>query len=76
MVTSLTKMKLNEIGTVYSIENGLGMAERIQNMGVRIGKKIKKIAGYHNRGPQTVLVGHFKIAIGFGMSEKIIVEVE
>ena len=76
MVTSLTKMKLNEIGTVYSIGNGLGMAERIQNMGVRIDKKIKKIAGHHNRGPQTVLVGHFKIAIGFGMSEKIIVEVE
>ncbi|MFH1380807.1 MAG: FeoA family protein [Candidatus Omnitrophota bacterium] len=76
MVVTLSKMKVNEKGIVNDIGDGCDARCRIQSMGIMIGKEIKKIAGHPNRGPQTSLVGRSKIAVGFGMSEKIFVEVE
>jgi len=76
MLTSLVNMKLGETGIVRDIHGGSGAAERIQNMGIRIGKKIKKEGPDFGRGPQTIMVGHFRVAIGFGMASKIMVEIE
>ena len=74
MLIKLTDMKRGEMGIVSNIDGGIGVVQRIQNMGLRLGKKIKKIEGHHQKGPQTVLIDNFKIAIGFGMAEKIIIE--
>ena len=75
MVTSLVKMKTGETGTVVEIHGGLAAAQRIQSMGIRPGKKIKKIGGHFWYGPQTVKVDSFQVAIGHGMASKILVEV-
>lgn len=76
MLIKLTDMKRGNAGIVSDIGGGRDVSRRIQNMGMRLGKKIKKIEGHHKKGPQTVLITHFKIAIGFGMAEKIIIEIE
>jgi len=45
-------------------------------LGIRPGKKITKISSMLMRGPVTVQAGHTQIAIGFGMANKIFVELE
>lgn len=76
MVISLIEMKRGEAGIVTEIQGGMGATQRIRSMGIRIGKKIKKGEAHFWRGPQTVLVDNFRIAVGFGMASKIMVEVE
>ena len=76
MIISLVEMRPGERGVVQGVEGGFGAAKRIQSMGIRMGKGIKKETGHSRRGPQTVLVDKFKVAIGFGMAEKILVEVK
>ncbi len=76
MVVSLAEMKIGEEGIVSGIQGGLGAAERIKNIGIRMGKRIKKTGGRPGQGPQTVLIDKFNVAIGFGMAAKVMVEVE
>lgn len=76
MIERLTDMKTGQSGIVTSIEGGLGVTERVQSMGIRSGKKIKKTGSHFGRGPQTIIVDNFKVAIGFGMAAKIFVEVK
>ena len=76
MTVDLTQMKPGESGVVIEVQGGLQMTKRIQSMGVRPGKKITKVSSHFWRGPQTVQVDKTQIAIGFGMSRKIMIEVE
>ena len=76
MSIKLTDMKRGEVGVVCSINGGSEATQRIQNIGLRLGKKVKKIEGRSQKGPQTILIDSFKIAIGFGMADKIYVELE
>jgi len=76
VIVSLAEMKVGEIGMIIDMDTGHGFASRIQNMGIRRGSGIKKISGHMHRGPQTVLAGRSQIALGFGMAQRIFVEVE
>jgi len=76
MIISLVDMKTSQVGTVVDIEGGFGATGRIQSMGIRIGKKIKKEGPTYGRGPQTVMIGNLRIAVGFGMASRIMVEVD
>ena len=69
-------MQPGERGVVHAFQGGFEAAKRIQQMGVRIGKTIKKETGNPKKGPQSILVDNFKIAIGFGMAEKVIIEIK
>ena len=74
MVVKLTEMKRGQVGVVSHIEGGYEFARKIQNMGIRTGKKMKKIEEHFRKGPQTIRIDNFKIAIGYGMAEKIFIE--
>ena len=76
MAVSLVEMKPGETGVVVDIYGGIGATERIQSMGIRVGKRIKKEGAHFWRGPQTIRVDNFKVAIGHGMASKIMVEVD
>lgn len=76
MLVSLVDMKLGETGVIRKIEGGFNAAKRIQAIGIRVGKDMKKERGHLRKGPQTVVVDNFKVAIGFGMAAKIFVEVK
>jgi len=73
---SLTKLKTKQSAVVKTIEGGQGLLRRLEALGIRKGKKITKISSHFWRGPVTVLAGKTKIAIGYGMAQKIKVRVE
>jgi len=75
MIVDLTKMKTGSYGTVVNLEGGRGASTRLQNLGVRPGKKVRKISGHFWRGPVTVQIGGTNVALGFGMASKVMVEV-
>ena len=76
MVVDLTKMQTGESGTVVSLEGGTDFIQRLQNLGIRPGKKITKVSAHFWRGPITVRVGRTNAALGFGMASRVMIEVE
>ena len=76
MVIDLTEMKTGQSGKVVSLEGGSGATLRLQNLGIRPGKKLTKISGHFWRGPVTVQVDRANVALGFGMAGKVKVELE
>lgn len=76
MTIDLTQMQPGETGIVKEIQGGLGLARKLQSMGVRSEKKITKVSSHFWHGPQTVKIGNIQIAVGFGMARRILVEVK
>jgi len=76
MIKNLTEMKIGDSGIVKELQGGMGFTERIRGMGIYPGKKIKKTGAHFWRGPVTVVVDSFQVAIGYGMASRVIVELE
>jgi len=75
-IIPLTQMASGESGIVAEIHGGQGVERRLAALGLRTGEKITKISAQFLRGPVTAQTGRTQIAIGFGMANKIMVEVE
>lgn len=73
-IVSLAKLETGQSGTIMEIKSGPGLIRRLEEMGIRSGKKATKISGMPLRGPVVVQVGGTRIAIGHGMAMKVIVE--
>ena len=71
----LTKMKKNELGRVVSLEGGSAFIQKLENMGIREGVRIRKLSQQLMKGPVIVKVGRTQVGIGYGMAKKIFVEV-
>ena len=76
MIVNLAKMKAGHSGTVVSLEGGSNFNLRLQNLGIRPGRKITKVSSHLWRGPITVQAGGANVALGFGMAERIMIEVD
>lgn len=76
MKVSLNDMKPGQSGTLVAIRGGHGMKKRLDAMGLRNSKQIKKVSSMLMRGPVVVTVDDFQVAIGYGMASKIVVEIE
>jgi len=63
-------------GRVMQVAGGIGMVNRLNALGIRPGKKITKVNSMLMRGPVTVQLGGTRLAIGFGMANRILVEIE
>ena len=72
---SLVEMESGESGVVVSMGGGKAMRSRLEALGVRVGVELRKVSAQLLRGPVTVRVGGTQLAIGFGMAERIDVEV-
>ncbi|MFC1862056.1 ferrous iron transport protein A [Chloroflexota bacterium] len=72
--TTLNRMESGQSGKVVQIQGGYGLINRLGALGIRHGKRISKVSSMFMRGPVTIQVGNAQVAIGFGMAEKIIVE--
>jgi len=75
-IVTLRQMHSGQSGRVVEVQGGHGLVNRLSAMGIRPGKKISKISSMFMRGPVTVRIGYTKLAVGFGMANKIIVEIE
>jgi ferrous iron transport protein A len=71
----LTHAKTNVNLIFSSVEGGRGVMQRLTDMGLIPGERVKVL---HNsgHGPVTVLIKGAKVALGHGLAAKIIVEEE
>jgi len=73
---NLTKMRAGTRGIVVKVDGGRGLVKRLDALGIRSGTKITKVSSQLMRGPVTIALGNTRVAIGFGMARKIIIELE
>jgi ferrous iron transport protein A len=73
---TLGKMEAGQTGTVIQILGGRGLNRRLEALGIRPGKEVTKISSMLFRGPVTFRTNHTQVAIGFGMANKILVEID
>jgi len=73
---SLADMKSGQKGRIVQIDGGGGMTRRLDALGLRVGKQIKKVSKQLMRGPVIISHGNTRAAVGFGMTQRIWVEIE
>ena len=73
---NLRQMYPGQSGRVMQVDGGTGLVNRLNALGIRPGKKITKVSSMLMRGPVTVQLGSTRLAIGFGMASKILIELE
>ncbi len=69
----LSELGSGKSGVVTRLDEGHGFRQKVETMGIRIGKKIRVVAR-QPRGPIVVDIGGCQITIGRGMASKIMVE--
>jgi len=70
----LSRMEAGQSGIVVQIQGGQGMINRLGALGIRPGRRVTKVGSMFMRGPVTVQVGNARVAIGFGMAKRIVVD--
>ena len=73
-LVTLTRMRPGESGVVAQFRGGRGVANRLSALGIVPGKRVTKVSSMFMRGPVTIEVDRVQIAIGFGMANKVIVD--
>lgn len=73
--STLVQMEIGQSGTVIAVLGGRGLIRRLDALGIRPGKKVTKISATLFRGPVTLRVDNAQVAVGFGMANRVIVEV-
>jgi len=76
MQLRITDMRVGEEGTVLEVQGGRGLIRKLELLGIRKGNRIKKLSSQFMRGPIVLEVTGSQIAVGFGMANKVIVEVK
>jgi ferrous iron transport protein A len=71
---SLDRMRSGQSGLVLGIDGGHGMMMRLSTLGIIPGKKITKISSQLMRGPVMIEVDRTRVALGFGMAKRILVQ--
>lgn len=71
---TLAQMQNGQTGVVVQIRGGHSLVNRLSALGIRPGKRITKVSYMFMRGPVTVQVDRAQLAIGFGMANKIMME--
>lgn len=74
MVMSLEELAPGQTGVVVGFDGGHGMAAKLDAMGLRSGKKVRKLSAQILAGPVTVLVDGRQVAMGRGIARKVLVE--
>jgi len=75
-LVTLRQMQSGQSGKVVEIQGGHGLVNRLSALGIRPGKKITKVSSMLMRGPVTIQSGNTRIAVGFGMANKMIIELD
>lgn len=61
---------------VVEIAGGWGIRSRLDRLGIREGTMLTAVRAPGMGGPAMVAVGGSQVAVGFGMAERILVEVD
>jgi len=72
---TVRQMRAGQSGEVVQVLGGPGLVNRLNSLGIRPGKRITKVSSVFMRGPVTIQIDRAHVAIGYGMSNRILVEV-
>lgn len=75
-LVTLRQMQSGQSGKVVQIQGGYGLANRLNALGIRPGKRITKVSSMLMRGPITIQSGNTQVAVGFGMANRVIIELD
>ena len=70
----LSRMEAGQRGIVVQIQGGHGLINRLSALGIRPGQRVTNVSSMFMQGPITIQVGNAQVAIGFGMANRIMVE--
>lgn len=74
MVTNLERLPAGKSAVVIGLRGGRGMASKLEDMGVRPGKRVRKLSAQFMAGPVTVVVDGRQLAMGRGIARRVEVE--
>jgi len=74
MVTNLESLPAGHNAVVVNLRGGLGMRGKLEAMGIRPGKHVRKLSAQFMAGPVTVLVDGRQLAMGRGIARRVQVE--
>lgn len=75
-IISLTDLAAGKKGKVFSFKGGKKLKKKLDSLGIRKGKQVKKVSDMVLKGPITIQIENSsRVAIGRGMAEKIMVKV-
>jgi ferrous iron transport protein A len=70
---ALVNMKVKQGGKIAEITGGREMVRRLEALGIRPGKRIRKVSSVFDRGPVIVDLDGRMIAVGRGQASRIFV---
>ena len=73
VIVPLTMARSGKELLVIAIEGGWGVRRRLTEMGLREGAKCKLMQS-GAPGPRVVLVGNTRLALGYGMCQRVLVQ--
>lgn len=73
-IIPLTNLAPGKKARVVEFQGGFGLRRRLQSLGIRKGKIIRKLVIQPMRGPVIVEVDRMRVTIGWGMISRIMVE--
>jgi ferrous iron transport protein A len=73
MKRTLVDLANNEEGVILSVEGGMGAREKLEVMGIRPGKKVKKMSSQIFKGPVVIEIDGRDIALGHGLAKKVLI---
>mgnify|MGYP006280247641 CR=1 FL=1 len=76
MRTTVDKLAPGQQGNVVALQGGRGMKARLESMGVRPGKTLRKVSSQLMAGPITILMDGRQMAMGRGIARRIEVETD
>jgi ferrous iron transport protein A len=73
---SLNELPDGKKGIIIVIKGGYGLVKKLDALGIRPGKEVTKVNSQWMKGPVIIRSGNTEIALGYGMANKIMVEVK
>ncbi len=71
MLTDLATLPAGQTAEVVGFQGGAGMMRKIEAMGLRPGKQVRKLSSQFMAGPITVLIDGRQVAMGHGIARRI-----
>jgi ferrous iron transport protein A len=75
MVTDLERLPKGARARILRVEGGHGVERKLEDIGLRPGKEVRKVSSQLMAGPVTVLVDGRQVAMGRGIARRVRVEV-
>ena len=75
MVTDLERLPKGASARILGVDGGYGVERKLEDIGLRPGKHVRKVSSQLMAGPVTVLVDGRQVAMGRGIARRVRVEV-